>query len=349
VSLPTLVVSIIGDASKLAGTLDDAGNKVEGFSSGVLGTAAKVAGFAAIAGGAAVAIGEMTQAAADDAQEQARLEQAIKASGAATGDWAADMDEAIRAGQALAFTDTQIRDAMVPLVGATGDVAEASELLATAQDLARLKGIDLTTASEAVAKAHEGNSTQLERMLGLSGQGLTATQALAEAQRLAAGQATTYADSTAGGLDRMSIMFDEVGETVGAAFLPALEEILPVLIPIIEQFGELVSDLLPVLIPLLKLAIIPLKLLAKAISAVLDFLGPLIDWLGDAIGLISDFVEGLGDVPVFGGGGGGGARSGATSFVTIHTGADAASVTRALRQYAGDNGGQLPTAIRAWG
>jgi hypothetical protein len=168
----------------------------------------------------------------------------------------------------------------------------------------------------------------------MSTQGLTATEVLAEAQRRAAGQAETYASSTAGGLERMGIMFSEVGETVGSAFLPVLEELLPVLIPIIEQFAELIQDLLPVLIPLLKLAVIPLKLVAKAISAILDVIG---DFLGGASAAKGAAAGGI--IP----------KGGATSFITINTGADAASVARALRQYAGDNGGQLPTALRAWG
>jgi hypothetical protein len=347
-SIPTLVVSIIGDASKLASTLDDSANKVEGFGGSMLGTVGKVAAVAGAAGLAAGAIMDMTQAAADDAQEQARLEQAIQAAGAATGDWEKQTQDAIAAGQALAFTDTQIRDGMVPLVAAYGDVESASAAMATAQDIARFANVDLATASEAVAKAHDGNATALGRMLNMSTQGLTATEVLAEAQRRAAGQAETYASSTAGGLERMGIMFSEVGETVGSAFLPVLEELLPVLIPIIEQFAELIQDLLPVLIPLLKLAVIPLKLVAKAISAILDVLGPLIEGLGQAIDVIGDF---LGGASAAKGAAAGGIipKGGATSFITINTGADAASVARALRQYAGDNGGQLPTALRAWG
>ena len=348
----TIAVAIIGNADKLNQALDDSAGKVKGFSGGL----GSIAGPLALAGGVAVAASaviDMTKAAADDAAEQARLESAISATGAAVGDWEQQTQDAISAGQALAFTDTEIRNAMVPLVGATGDVAEASDLLTTAQDLARLKGIDLATAADAVAKAQQGSGTQLARMIGLSGQGLSSTELLAEAQRRAAGQAETYAGTTAGGLAKMQIMFSEVGETVGSAFLPVLEELLPVLMPIIEQFAELVKKLLPVLIPLLKLSIIPLKLLAKAISAVLDFLEPLLDGLATAIDLFSDFIGGSEDAAKAGGSA---PKAGPTAFgaqaapvmVTVNTGADPDAVVRSIRKYAASNGGSMGE-LRAWG
>jgi hypothetical protein len=348
----TIAVAIIGNADKLNAALKDGAQGVDGFASNLGGLGGVLKGAAIVGGVTAVgaAVVDLTKAAADDAAEQARLEQAIQASGAAVGDWQAQTEAAIAAGQSLAFTDTQIRDAMVPLVGATGDVAEATDLLSTAQDIARLKNVDLATAAEAVAKAQDGNATALSRLVGVSSQGLTATEVLAEAQRRAAGQADTYASSTSGGLERMGIMFDEVGETVGSAFIPVLEEILPVLIPIIEQFAELVKDLLPVLIPLLKLAVIPLKILANVISTVLDVLGPLIDALSTAIDVIGEFIGSAQGAKAAGGGAKGAVSGfGATPvLVTVNTGADPDAVIRAVRRYAAANGGQMGQ-LRAWG
>lgn len=342
---PVLTVLIKGVTEGLDKALGDSSQSVKGFGS-ALGS---LAGPLAIAGGVAVAgaaIVDMTKAAADDAAEQDRLAKAIEASGAATGDWVATTEAAIAAGQKKAFTDTQIRDAMVPLVGATGDVEEATALLGTAQDIARLKGIDLATAAEAVAKAEAGNASPLARMIGLTTEGATAQDILTQAQARAEGQAEAYGATTAGSMEAASIAFSEVGETIGSAFLPVLEELLPVIIPLIEQIAELVKKLLPVLIPLLKLSVIPLKLLAKAISAVLDFLGPLIDGLAQAIDLFSDFIGGADAAKgAEGPGAGGGGRA---VMVTINTGADPDAVIRAVRKYAANNGGSMG-ALRAWG
>jgi hypothetical protein len=340
-----LNVAIQGDTKGLEDALDRGASQVDGFAGG-LSTALKGAAVVAGAGAVVAGIASVTQAAADDQAEQARLQAAVEATGLSYEAQAAAIDEAIAAGQAKAFTDTEIRNAMVPLIGATGDMTEANELLATAQDVARLTGMDLEQSARALIKVHEGNSDALARYGVTVTDGATATEALAEIQAQAAGQAQTYADTTAGGLDRMGIMFDEVGETVGSAFLPVLEEILPVIIPIIEQFAELVEDLLPVLIPLLKLAVIPLRILARVISSVLDVLGPLIEWLGQAIDVIGEFIGSASSAK--GASAGIGAKGAGATSITIYTGADPASVTRALRTYAGDNGGRMPT-LRAYG
>jgi hypothetical protein len=150
----TIAVAIIGNADKLNAALNEGAENVNGFSAS-LGGIVKGAAVAGAVTAVAATVVDLTEAAADDAAEQARLEQAISASGAAVGDWQAQTEAAIAAGQSLAFTDTQIRDAMVPLVGATGDVAQATDLLSTAQDIARLKNVDLATAAEAVAKSQD--------------------------------------------------------------------------------------------------------------------------------------------------------------------------------------------------
>lgn len=344
---PVLTVFLKGDTKDLDKALDTSAGTIGGLGKSLSSIPVPMAA----AAGAAVAVGaaviDMTKAAADDAAEQERLAAAIAAAGAATGDWQAGVDAAIASGQKLAFTDTEIRDAMVPLVGAYGDVEAASGGLALAQDIARLKNIDLATAAAAVAKAEDGNATALARMVGVTTEGATAQDILTQAQARAQGQAETYGASTAGSMAAASIAFSEVGETIGSAFLPVLEEIIPVLIPIIEQIAELVKKLLPVLIPLLKLAVIPFKLIAAAISAVLDVLGPLIDGLAGAIDVIGDF---LGQSSKAAGVSGpkAGSKGAGPVMVTINTGADAASVVRGIRKYAELNGGRVP-ALRGWG
>jgi hypothetical protein len=111
-----------------------------------------------------------------------------------------------------------------------------------------------------------------------------------------------------------------------------------------------VKDLLPVLIPLLKLAVIPLKILANVISTVLDVLGPLIDALSTAIDVIGEFIGSAQGAKAAGGGAKGAVSGfGATPvLVTVNTGADPDAVIRAVRRYAAANGGQMGQ-LRAWG
>src|SRR5262245_352509 len=151
-------VNIVGDAKSLQGAVGEATGSIKGMGGGLSSMLSPaMLGVAGAAVAATVAIAKMTMAAAADRDEQVKLETALKAAGVDTGDWSAQVDEAISKGQSLAFTDTAIREALVPLAQATGDMTEANKLLATAEDVSRLTGDDLTTVSEALAKAHGGN------------------------------------------------------------------------------------------------------------------------------------------------------------------------------------------------
>jgi hypothetical protein len=286
-----LQVAIVGDVSGLLKSLAD-GNASLGDFVGALGAIPGPVGAIASAAGIAVgAISDWTAAASEDAAEQARLQTALEATGAAHGDYAAQVEASIAAGQALAFTDTEIRDALVPLVGVTGDVGKANELLATAQDVARLSGVSLEQAAAAVAKAHDGNATSLAKLVDMNAKGMSATDVLTEAQRKAAGQAEAYGKSTEGAMGASQIAFSEVTEEIGSAFLPILTEILPALLPIIQSIGELIGLLVPVLVPALRLVGQVLAIVAQAIKGVVDMLIQLVKWVGDAVAAVGRFLD----------------------------------------------------------
>lgn len=160
-----LVVDIKGDTSNLDSALDKSSGKVGGFGD-VLGSlpipALAVAGAVT---GAAAAVIALTDAAAADRDEQEKLNTAIVAAGAAHGDYTAQVDAAIEAGQAKAFSDSEVRAGLEQLVTATGDVGQATDLLTLAQDVARKSGVSLEDASKAVAKAHAGQTGALEKLL----------------------------------------------------------------------------------------------------------------------------------------------------------------------------------------
>lgn len=362
---PTLVISIVANVSKLNDGLKEADKSVAGFTKGIGGS---VVGMAAVAGGVTLVAGalvEMTGAAAKDRDEQAKLETAIRAAGAAHGDYAAQVDQAIAAGQALAFTDSDTRAALQSLVTATGDVGAATDLLATSQDVARFAGVDLATAADAVAKAHEGNAKQLAALIPGLDKGASATDTLAAAQAAASGQADTYAKSSQGSMARLSDTLGELGETIGSALLPLLDALVPALIPIVQQIGQLVTALLPVLIPLVKVVAAALSVLVGVLSTVVGWIVQLVKWLGDAIGKLGDFLDSINPLKgislpslpflnsqsagvagltasglsrgAVGRSVGGGAS--ASGIVVNVSGADPDAVIRALRRWAAANGG----------
>jgi hypothetical protein len=289
-TVPLLVV-LQSDTSGLKQGLDEGGKGFEIFGQKV-STGALVAG-AAVAAGALVAVDAIagwTQAAIDDAAEHERLMTTIQNAGAATGEYTAQVDAAIAAGQKRAFTDSEVREGLGALVAATGDVTTASELLATSQDVARASGVDLQTAVDAVRKAYDGNGKSLAALTDQQAAGRTGTEILSEAQRLAAGQADKYGASTKGAMDASRIAMDEATETIGAAFIPIVEAIIPALVPVLEAIGELVTALLPVLKPLIGGVAQAFRIMGEAVKVVVTIVTGLIGAIQDVIGWFEDLI-----------------------------------------------------------
>jgi hypothetical protein len=288
-----LVVEILGDATGLDKSLKGASGSVGGFGDMLGGSTLKVA---ALAGGVTLAAGaiiEMTAAAAADRDEQAKLETVLKAAGVATGNYTDKVDAAIEAGQARAFSDSETRDALASLVTATHDLDTATSSLALAQDVARFAGVDLATAADAVAKAQAGQAGPLAKLIPGLDKGANATETLANATKAAAGQADTFASSTAGMAARGSDAFGELGETIGSAFLPILDALLPILIQLITLLGQLIKAVLPAIIPILKLLGSALKVVGDILVIVVEWIVKLVKWLGDAIGTLGRFLDAI--------------------------------------------------------
>jgi len=354
-----LVVRIVGETAGLSKALDGAGGEVKGFGSSMLGTAAKVSVVAGAALAAGAAIAGMTKAAAEDRDEQNKLEAAIKAAGAATATSTAQVEAAISAGQDRAFSDSQTREGLQSLVTATGDVGKATELLTQAQDIARFANVDLATASEAVAKAYAGQDGKLQKLIPGMEKGATAAETIGNASEIAAGQADLYSKSAAGMQDKAGDAFGELSETIGEVFLPILDAVLPIVIQMIKLFGQLVKAVLPLLVPILKLVGKYLTFVGNNLATVVGWLIKLIDWVTKAIGKLGDFLESINPLKDFklpslpflnststpaGASAGTFATGGSTSSggITFNIYGDPAvieaKITKALRDYARRNG-----------
>ena len=206
--------------------------------------AAAAKGFA-IAAGAAVAVGgAMFAAARAAAEEEAsikRLDTVLSANTKITDEQRKAMDAAIETRQNLAFSDDALRDSLARLVPRTKDVTKAMDLQAIAMDFARLREIDLKTASEVVGKVFSGNTSILTRYGFTLKKGATATEALAAIQAASAGQAEEYSKTVAGALEAIGIVVDNVVEDVGRPILVLLSEILvnfrDNILPKVKEFG----------------------------------------------------------------------------------------------------------------
>lgn len=118
----------------------------------------------------------------------------------------------------LGFTVDETTAAYAQLVGATHDTRKGQEFLTAAQDLARLKGISLADATDAMTKVEAGRYRGLQTLGIVLKAGATQEEALAAVRRVAAGQAAAYADTAAGHIAQLSAKWDDLmtkaGETV---------------------------------------------------------------------------------------------------------------------------------------
>ena len=193
---------------------------------------AAVPATAALAGVTAV-IGSAVKAAIEDQAAQASLARQIKASTKATDAQIKGVEEYIKSlGQSVAISDDEARPALQALVVATKDVTKAQDLLNVAIDVSAGTGKDLATVSDALAKAYAGNMRGLQalspELKAMIKDGASLEEVLATLETNFGGAGKAAADTAAGGMKKLGIAFNETKESVGMAFLPIMEKLLPV-------------------------------------------------------------------------------------------------------------------------
>jgi len=163
------------------------------------------------------------KAAIEDEKAQEQLNQTIRANVKGWDENTAAIEDAIKAGAALAFTDDEIRAGLNQLIPRTKDIAEANRLNALAMDLARAKNLSLEEAATLVGKAYSGQASALRRAGIAIKDTKNSTRALAELQSMVTGQADKYASTAEGSMAVLQITIDELVESLGYELLPHLK------------------------------------------------------------------------------------------------------------------------------
>lgn len=220
-----LIIELVGEASKLSKSLDQAGKDASGFGDKV-GTAGKkmtafvsvpIAGFLAGA----------TKAAMDDAAAQAHLATTLETSIGKQQGLVEKVEGYItQAQKASTFTDDELRPAFETLARTTGDAEKSNDLLAIAMDVAAGKGISLETATLAVTKASEGNLAAANKLVpglvDVKDETLGAEDATRRLAQMFDGQAKSATETTAGKMQNLKRDLGETSEKIGGALLPAM-------------------------------------------------------------------------------------------------------------------------------
>jgi hypothetical protein len=185
-----------------------------------------IAGTAAF-GAVTAAAGFAIKAAAEDAESQARLAQALKNTFGESEALVAETEKLItQFSKSAAVADDQLRPAFGTLVTATGDFAQSQKLLSLALDISAGTGRDLESVTIALARASQGTFTQLTRLgVPLDAGAVKAKNFAAVTKQLGEafeGQAEAKADSAAGRFRAFGIAVDELKEQFGTLLLPTV-------------------------------------------------------------------------------------------------------------------------------
>ncbi len=229
----------VGMFQNLGGSLADVAKGALSVATGMMGLQAATSVLGALTAGFSEFVeGEVAMT---------RLGAAVKASGA---DWESLKGKTTAVADSymkLGIADESVMAGLQRLTEITGNYQQSLSLLPVAADMAAAKGMDLATAAQLVGRAAQGSTTMLARYGIVLREGASATEAIAAIQQKFAGQAEAMAGTVQGGLNRVQMMFREVGAAAIEAFGPALitgltalANGLAALIPIAQQAGQAV-------------------------------------------------------------------------------------------------------------
>ena len=198
---------------------------------------------AAALGGLAVALGDATRAAMEDQQEQAALALTLQNVTGAGAAQTAQVEKQISAmSRASGVADTEYRKALEALVRGTKDVGIAMNDMNLVMDISTATGMDSASVADALAKAYQGNFKALRslspEMSTMIKEGASLNEVMDVLGGTFGGATAKNAETAAG---KMAILKNSIGETkesIGAALLPVLEAVLPVL----NQFAAWAQD-----------------------------------------------------------------------------------------------------------
>jgi len=242
----TLKLSILADVDELKKSLGDANKSVESSASKISDFGKKAAlAFAAVGAAATAFAVQAVKNAAQDEAAQRKLEETIRASTKATEAQTKAVGDYIDATSiAVGITDDELRPAFSRLVRSTNDVQEAQKLLNLALDITAATGKPLEAVTNALGKAYDGNLTSLGRLgLGID-QSILKTKDFDLVYKNLAGTFGNFAENEAKTTEaqfrRIQIAIDEAKESIGAALLPAVNQLTAFLlasaVPALNQF-----------------------------------------------------------------------------------------------------------------
>jgi hypothetical protein len=189
---------------------------------------------AAALGGLALALGDATKAAMEDQQEQTALALTLQNVTGAGAAQTAQVEKQISAmSRASGVADTEYRLALEALVRGTKDVDMAMRDMNLVMDISTATGTSSATVADALAKAYQGNFKALRslspEMATMIKEGASLNEIMDVLGGTFGGATAASAETAAGKMKILSNSIGETKESIGAALLPVVEAVLPIL------------------------------------------------------------------------------------------------------------------------
>ena len=189
---------------------------------------------AAALAGLAAALGKATKAAIDDQKEQAALATTLRNVTGATKSQIAEVEDQISAmSKASGIADTDYRKSLEALTRGTKDVRIAMKDMNLVMDISTALQMDSTTVADALAKAYQGNFKALRtlspEMSDMIKQGASLDEVMVVLGKTFGGSTADSAETAAGKMKILKNSIGETSESIGAALLPVVEAVLPIL------------------------------------------------------------------------------------------------------------------------
>jgi hypothetical protein len=207
--------------------------------------AAASAAFAAKIGTDAV------KAAIEDQKSQIILANSLRNTVGATDEAIKATEDYISKQQLLVgVSDTELRQSLITLTGATRNLSEAQSLQNIALDVAASGYGDVNSVSKALAKAYAGNLGALKKLVpGMDASIVKSkdfNKAMEYLSKTMGGAAIASADTLEGRLRILRLAYDEVLESLGYALLPVVQEfakyLLSDVLPRVQEWVDLNKD-----------------------------------------------------------------------------------------------------------
>ena len=185
-------------------------------------------------GGLALALGDATKAAMEDAAAQEQLALTLRNVTAASDAQIAAVEQSITAmSMASGIADDQLRPAFEALTRGTKDIGVSTRDMSLVMDIATATQRPLVDVANALAMAYQGNTRGLRtltpEMAALIKEGASMDEIMNVLGGTFGGATKIFAETAQGGFARLSNSINETKEAVGAALLPIVEKALPVL------------------------------------------------------------------------------------------------------------------------